>query len=67
MSHEIYGYIRVSSKDQNEERQRIAMHEAGVENKNRIFIRLMQTKIDRLRPVDFCMVSQRSFNFCLRR
>ena len=34
MSHEIYGYIRVSSKDQNEERQRIAMHEAGVENKN---------------------------------
>lgn len=26
----IYGYIRVSSKDQNEERQRIAMREAGV-------------------------------------
>ncbi len=25
-----YGYIRVSSKDQNEDRQRIAMHDAGV-------------------------------------
>ena len=31
---EIYGYIRVSSKDQNEERQRIAMHEAGVDDKH---------------------------------
>lgn len=30
MSNEIYGYIRVSSKDQNEDRQRIAMHEVGV-------------------------------------
>ena len=30
MSNEIYGYIRVSSKDQNEDRQRIAMHEAGI-------------------------------------
>ena len=30
MSNEIYGYIRVSSKDQNEDRQRIAMQEAGV-------------------------------------
>lgn len=27
-----YGYIRVSSRDQHEDRQRIAMHEAGVEN-----------------------------------
>jgi len=26
----IYGYLRVSSKDQNEERQRLAMHEFGV-------------------------------------
>ena len=25
-----YGYIRVSSRDQNEDRQRIAMREAGV-------------------------------------
>ena len=31
---EIYGYIRVSSKDQNEDRQRIAMHEAGVNDKH---------------------------------
>jgi len=30
----IYGYIRVSSKDQNEDRQVIALHEAGVEGKN---------------------------------
>ena len=30
MNNETYGYIRVSSKDQNEDRQRIAMREAGV-------------------------------------
>ena len=30
----IYGYIRVSSKDQNEDRQRIALAEAGVRNRN---------------------------------
>lgn len=29
-----YDYIRVSSKDQNEDRQRIAMHEYGVEDDN---------------------------------
>ena len=29
-----YGYIRVSSRDQNEDRQRIAMAEAGVEPKS---------------------------------
>ena len=34
MSNEIYGYIRVTSKDQNEDRQRIAMHEAGVDDKH---------------------------------
>jgi len=27
-----YGYIRVSTKEQNEDRQRIAMHEFGIEN-----------------------------------
>lgn len=27
-----YGYIRVSTKDQNEDRQRIALEEAGVRN-----------------------------------
>ena len=31
MSNIIYGYIRVSSRDQNEDRQRIAMREAGVD------------------------------------
>lgn len=30
----IYGYIRVSSKDQNEDRQRIALAEAGVRDRN---------------------------------
>lgn len=30
----IYGYIRVSSRDQNEDRQLVAMHEAGVPEKN---------------------------------
>ena len=34
MEHRLYGYIRVSSKDQNEGRQRIAMQEAGVEDRN---------------------------------
>lgn len=28
----VYGYIRVSSRDQNEDRQRIALHEQGVED-----------------------------------
>lgn len=34
MSNTTYGYIRVSSKDQNEERQLIAMREAGVQEKH---------------------------------
>ena len=34
MNIQIYGYIRVSSRDQSEERQRIAMHEAGVPPEN---------------------------------
>ena len=34
MSNITYGYIRVSSKDQNEDRQRIAMREAGVDEKH---------------------------------
>lgn len=37
MSGKLYGYIRVSSRDQNEDRQRIAMHEFGVPN-NCIFM-----------------------------
>jgi DNA invertase Pin-like site-specific DNA recombinase len=31
---EIYGYIRVSSRDQNEDRQQIALKELGIPNKN---------------------------------
>ena len=34
MNNRTFGYIRVSSKDQNEDRQRIAMHEAGIEDHN---------------------------------
>ena len=30
----VYGYIRVSTKEQNEDRQRIAMEEAGVPERN---------------------------------
>ena len=30
----IYGYMRVSSKEQNEDRQRIALIEMGVQEKN---------------------------------
>ena len=34
MEKQIYGYIRVSSKDQNEDRQRIAMEDFGVKRNN---------------------------------
>ena len=34
MENKIYGYIRVSSKDQNEERQMIALRHMGLEKKN---------------------------------
>lgn len=34
MSYRIYGYIRVSSHDQNEDRQRIALKEIGVEDRH---------------------------------
>ena len=30
----VYGYVRVSAKDQNEDRQIIAMREVGVSEKN---------------------------------
>ena len=30
----VYGYVRVSSKDQNEDRQMIALHQVGVEDKH---------------------------------
>ena len=34
LSGTVYGYIRVSTKEQNEDRQRIAMEEAGVPDRN---------------------------------
>ncbi len=34
MAGTIYGYIRVSTKDQNEDRQLIALHELGIPDKN---------------------------------
>ena len=34
MSGTVYGYIRVSTREQNEDRQRIAMEEAGVPERN---------------------------------
>lgn len=33
MTGKSYGYVRVSSKDQNEDRQMVAMHEFGIEDK----------------------------------
>ena len=37
MNNNVYGYVRVSTKDQNEARQMVAMHEFGVDERN-IFI-----------------------------
>ena len=37
MADRVYGYVRVSSRDQNEERQMIAMQQFGVESRN-IFV-----------------------------
>ena len=34
MSHRVYGYIRVSTREQNEDRQRIALKEVGVAERN---------------------------------
>ncbi|MCM1087147.1 MAG: recombinase family protein [Muribaculaceae bacterium] len=50
----IYGYMRVSSKDQNEDRQRIALHDMGVPEAN-IYID-KQTGKDFERPEYKCMV-----------
>ena len=47
MSNQIYGYIRVSSKDQNEDRQRIALLEAGVPEKNLIMDKQSGKDFDR--------------------
>ena len=37
MKSSLYGYVRVSTKEQNEARQVIAMHEFGVDERN-VFI-----------------------------
>lgn len=37
MKNNVYGYVRVSTKEQNEARQVIAMHEFGVDEPN-VFI-----------------------------
>lgn len=34
MANKMYGYVRVSTKDQNEARQLIAMHEFGIPDSN---------------------------------
>lgn len=43
----VYGYIRVSSTDQNEDRQRIALSEVGVEEKNIYVEKLSGKDFDR--------------------
>lgn len=48
MEEKQYGYIRVSTKDQNEDRQRIAMHAFGIADRN-IFLDKQSGK-DFLRP-----------------
>ena len=47
MCNKTYGYIRVSSKDQNEDRQRIAMHDAGVSDSNIFMDKLSGKDFDR--------------------
>ena len=37
MSQNVYGYIRVSSKEQNEDRQRISMRKFGIQDR-RVFM-----------------------------
>ena len=67
MENKIYGYVRVSSQEQNEDRQLIAMAEAGVERAN-IFIDKQSGKdfdrpnykrlIKRLRPGDTLFIKE---------
>lgn len=44
---EIYGYVRVSSTDQNENRQIIALHEKGVDDRNIYMDKQSGKKFDR--------------------
>lgn len=47
MEGKTYGYIRVSSRDQNEDRQRIAMQEFGVDRQNTFFDKRSGKDFDR--------------------
>ena len=51
---EIYGYVRVSSTDQNEERQLFALREKGVDDKNIESMFMMVEDLD----FDYIMNSQ---------
>ena len=55
MANRIFGYIRVSSMDQNEDRQRIAMREMGVAPKD-IFVDKQSGK-NFERPAVICCIS----------
>lgn len=52
----VYGYVRVSSKDQNEDRQLIALREVGVQDKN-IFVDKQSGK-DFNRPKYKCLLKK---------
>ena len=54
METKVYGYVRVSSKDQNEERQVLAMRQFGIPDE-RIFIEKQSGK-DFNRPVYLALV-----------
>ena len=47
MSETLYGYIRVSTREQNEDRQRIAMREFGIAERNIILDKQSGKDFDR--------------------
>lgn len=49
-----YGYIRVSTREQNEDRQRIAMQEAGVEEQMIYMDKQSGKDFNRPRYKNFC-------------
>ena len=65
MNQKVYGYIRVSSKDQNEDRQRVAMREFGVQDRY-VFVDKQsgkdferpgyQTLIRKIKPADTLVI-----------
>lgn len=46
-----YGYVRVSSRDQNEDRQMIALHQAGVKGQNIFMDKQSGKDFERLRYI----------------